>query len=457
MPDTGENKRMAKKNDIVKVKPVLELGKEYRAWRERLVKDIHRERYAARLRVNAELLTHYYHIGCEILRKQEEQGWGAQVISILAKDLEMEFGKRSGYSEYNLRYMKRFAEAYPHFPYANVSSELTPKQSLISSKLAGDNGVEIAQISTELTPRDSVLFPPMLVMTWSHHIELMTKVKDPAVRAFYINKTVHEGWSMDVMALQIDSKAHLREINTTNNFALALPAEESDLAKALVKDHYQFGFVDMANVKKETDLEDELVLHVSQFLTEMGKGFAYVGHQYPVNVDIEDDRIDLLMYNMIRHCYVVIELKVGKFDPEHISKLNYYVSAIDLDVKSAEDRDTIGIILCREKSDKKVMYAMRGVKTPIGVATYSTEIISEIEQALPSWGAWDEAHPLAIDERKFSKRATRFMDIVKVHPDYTREKIAELMKVSKSTIARLLREELKGVVSHEDGHWVINL
>lgn len=448
---------MAKKYDIVKAEAALGQSREYRSWRERLVKDIQRERYAARLRVNAELLTHYYHIGCEILHKQEEQGWGAQVIALLAKDLEKEFGVRVGYSERNLYYMRRFAEAYPNFPYATVSAELTPKQSLISSKLAGCKGVELAQFSAELTPRDSVLFPPMLMMTWSHHIELLTKVKEPTLRAYYIEKTVHEGWSMDVMALQIDSKAHLREINTTNNFALALPSEESDLAKSLVKDHYQFGFVDMANVKKETDLEDELVLHVSQFLTEMGKGFAYVGHQYPVNVDIEDDRIDLLMYNMIRHCYVVIELKVGKFEPEHVSKLNYYVSAIDLDVKTPEDKDTIGIMLCREKSDKKVMYAMRGVKTPIGVATYSTEIIEEIQEALPAWGAWDEAHPLSIDERKFSKRATRFLEIVKEHSGYTREKIAELMKVSKSTIVRLLREELKGVVTYVDGHWVINL
>lgn len=448
---------MAKKNEIVKADSALNQNQEYRLWRERLVKSIQRERYAARLRINAELLTHYYHIGCEILRKQEEQGWGAQVITTLARDLEKEFGKRAGYSEYNLRYMKRFAEAYPRFPYASISTELTPKQLLISNELASERGVQLAQFSTELTPKDSVLYPPMLMMTWSHHIELLTKVKDPTIRAFYIDKTVQEGWSMDVMALQIQSQAHLRNSSKTNNFNLTLPAEESDLAKALVKDHYQFGFVDMANVKKEIDLEDELVLHVSQFLTEMGKGFAYVGHQYHVDVDIDDDRIDLLMYNMIRHCYVVIELKVGKFDPEHISKLNYYVSAIDLEVKSVEDKDTIGIILCREKSEKKVMYAMRGVKTPIGVATYSTEIISEIEQALPSWGAWDEAHPLAIDERKFSKRAMRFIEIAKSHPDYTREKIAQLMKVSKSTIARLLREELNNIVSHKNGQWVIDL
>lgn len=437
----------------------LELSREYQAWREKLVKGIRQERYAARLRVNAELLTHYFHIGKEIIRKQEEQGWGAQVIPTLAKDLEKEFGTRAGYGEYNLRYMKRFAEAYPHFPYAGVSTELTPKQSLISNQLSGEKGVQLAQFSTELTPKDSLLFPPMLMLTWSHHIELLTKVKEPALRAFYIEKTVREGWSMDMMALQIDSKAHQREINTTNNFDVALPAEESDLAKSIMKDHYQFGFANMANVKHETDLEDELVLHVSQLLTEMGKGFAYVGHQYPVNVEIDDDRIDLLMYNLIRHCYVVIELKVGKFDPEHISKINYYVSAIDLDVKSPEDKQTIGFVLCREKSDKKVMYAMRGIKTPIGVATYSTEIIEEIKEALPAWAAWDEAHPLAIDERKYSKRALELIEYVSEDPTIKRERLAERMNVSLSTVARLLRNELKDVVYYvggsKDGRWIV--
>ncbi len=171
----------------------LALSREYRTWRDQLVKGIRQERFVARLRLNAELLTHYYHIGREILRQQEEQGWGAQVIPMLAKDLEKEFGARAGYSEYNLRYMKRFAEAYPHFPYAGISAELTPKQQLISNKLSGDRGVELAQFSAELTPKDSALFPPMLMLTWSHHIELMTKVKDSALRAFYIDKTVREG------------------------------------------------------------------------------------------------------------------------------------------------------------------------------------------------------------------------------------------------------------------------
>lgn len=214
---------------------------------------------------------------------------------------------------------------------------------------------------------------------------MLPKVKDMALRAFYMTETHIQGWSRDIMMMQIEDCYHKKAVALPNNFDTTLPPVKSDLAKAAFKDPYNFGFVDMTKVMKEKDLEDQLASKVTEFLLELGKGFSYLGRQYPLNIAGEVSKVDLMMYHTRLHCYVAIELKATDFMPEYLSKLNYYISAIDDLIKMPEDNPTIGLLLCRSKNNTKVEYALRGMTQPLGVAEYQTsKMIEELKSELPS-------------------------------------------------------------------------
>ena len=329
------------KNDIISIDKV-----EYQKWLQNLCDEIDRQRLKAVMQLNASTLQHYWWLGNDILKKQDAQGWGAKVIDMLSTDLMKRYGNDSGYSIRNLKYMRQFAVEYPDFPFVQV---------------------------------------PLAQITWYHHISMFPKVKDNILRAFYITESALQGWSRDIMLMQIEDGYHKKVKSLPNNFADTLPPLKSDLAKAAFKDPYNFGFVDMTKVKRETDLEDQLTTKVTDFLLELGTGFAFVKRQFPLNIDGDESRVDLLMYHTRLHCYVAIELKVVEFQPEFISKLNYYISAIDDLVKMPEDNPTIGLLLCRSKNNTKVEYALRGMTQPLGVAAYKTkELIENLKSSLPS-------------------------------------------------------------------------
>ena len=329
------------KNDIISIDKV-----EYQKWLQNLCDEIDRQRLKAVMQLNASTLQHYWWLGNDILKKQDAQGWGAKVIDMLSTDLMKRYGNDSGYSIRNLKYMRQFAVEYPDFPFVQV---------------------------------------PLAQITWYHHISMFPKVKDNILRAFYITESALQGWSRDIMLMQIEDGYHKKVKSLPNNFADTLPPLKSDLAKAAFKDPYNFGFVDMTKVKQETDLEDQLITKVTDFLLELGTGFAFVKRQFPLNIDGDESRVDLLMYHTRLHCYVAIELKVVEFQPEFISKLNYYISAIDDLIKMPEDNPTIGLLLCRSKNNTKVEYALRGMTQPLGVAAYKTkELIENLKSSLPS-------------------------------------------------------------------------
>lgn len=347
---------------------------EYSEWKNGIIELIHHRQLRTVLNVNADTLQNYWEIGKQILQAQEEKGWGKQVIEFLSRDLEAEFGAGQGYSVRNLRYMKVFAAEYPDFPILQVPlAELEgnpPIWQVSLAKLDGDTA--FVQI-------------PLAQITWYHHISLISKVKDVRERAFYITETARNGWSRDVMLMQVDSKLYERNGKAINNFTQTLPAPHSDLAKAVFKDPYNFGFIDMSARQNELDIERQLTSRINDFLLELGKGFAYVGRQYHLTVDGDDYYIDLLMYHTRLHCYVVIELKAVEFAPEFVSKLNFYISAMDDLIKMPEDKPTIGLLLCRTKSKVKAEYALRGITQPLGIASYETErIMQEVKSSLPS-------------------------------------------------------------------------
>jgi len=319
---------------------------DYKDWSALILNKIKLAQTQTAFKVNAEMLTLYWEIGNSIIEKQKQNGWGSKIIDLLATDLADNFPDNKGFSVRNLKYMRTFAEAYSQFPIVQVPLALSEKQ--------------FVQV-------------PLAQITWYHHISLLTKVKDPAERAFYIAETAKNEWSRDVMLLQIQSNLYLRSGKALNNFKQTLPEYQSDLAKNIFKDPYHFDFLMLSAKVRELEIEKLLTQKITDFLLELGKGFAFVGRQYAIEIDDTDYKIDLLFYHTILHAYVVIELKAGEFMPEHISKLNFYISAIDDKLKTPSDEPTIGLLLCASKSNVKVEYAMRGLDKPLGVATYQLE------------------------------------------------------------------------------------
>ena len=348
---------------------------EYQQWLQQLCTEIDKQRLKAAMQLNAATLQHYWWLGNDIIRQQKEQGWGAKVIDQLSVDLQKRYGNDSGYSIRNLKYMKQFAEEYPDFPFVQVPLAQIQEMPILQARLA----------KFTISADGEFVQVPLAQITWYHHISMLPKVKDMALRAFYMTETAIHGWSRDIMLMQISDNYHQKAQALPNNFSTALPPVNSDLAKAVFKDPYNFGFVEMAQVKQEKDLEDQLASKITDFLLELGKGFSYVGRQYPLNIEGEDNKVDLMMYHTRLHCYVAIELKAKEFKPEYLSKLNYYISAIDDLVKMPEDNPTIGLLLCRTKSNTKVEYALRGMTQPLGVAEYqTTKMIEELKSELPS-------------------------------------------------------------------------
>lgn len=347
----------------------------YQQWFERITAEIDRQRLKAAIQLNAATLQHYWWMGCSILSKQKEQGWGAKVIDLLSKDLQTRYGKDCGYSIRNLKYMRQFAGEYPDFPFVQVPLAQLSEFSFLQDRLS----------KFTVTADGHFVQVPLAQITWYHHISLLPKIKTKALRAFYITEAANQGWSADMMLAQIADEYHAKVEALPNNFADTLPSSHSDLAKSIFKDPYNLSFIDMQKVKQERDLEDQLTTKITDFLLELGKGFAYVGRQYPLDVAGDECKIDLLMYHLRMHCYVAIELKVVEFIPEFISKLNYYISAVDDFLKAPQDNPTIGLLLCRSKNNTKVEFALRGMTQPLGVATYETKkIMDELRSSFPT-------------------------------------------------------------------------
>lgn len=359
-------------NEIIKGSNTL-LPNGYAQWRKDIEHLIDTAKLHTALNVNVGTLTIYWNIGKSILQKQEQEGWGKQVIEQLSKDLISRYPDDRGYSKRNLGYMKSFAMQYPDFPFLQVPlaklKELPILQATLA-KLEGE-GKDFVQV-------------PLAQISWYHHISLLPKVKDEAQRAYYITETAQNGWSRDVMLLQIDNGYIHAKGHAINNFEQTLPPPQSDLARYIFKDPYNFSFIGTVALQNELDIEKSLTSKITDFLLEMGRGFAYIGRQYHISVDGDDYYIDLLMYHLKLHCYVVVELKAVEFKPEFVSKLNFYISAVDDLVKSPEDKPTIGLLLCRTKSNKKAEFSLRGITQPMGIAQYETEkLFADVASALP--------------------------------------------------------------------------
>ncbi|MDQ6761055.1 MAG: PDDEXK nuclease domain-containing protein [Bacteroidota bacterium] len=349
----------------------------YLALLDDLKKKIREARLKAAFSVNHALLKIYWEIGNTISHQQDARGWGAKTVDTLSRDLRSEFTDMKGLSPRNLRYMRDFAVAYPHFPFLQEP---------------------LAKFTD-----DSILQAPLAKLPWYHHITLLGKVKDPATRLFYIQQTIQNGWSRNVLVLQIESELYKRQGKAINNFSQTLSAHDSDLAVQTFKSPYILEFLTLNDAAKERDIERGLIEHLKKFMLELGKGFAYVGNQFNLTVEDDDYFLDLLFYNYHLHCFVVFELKVGEFKPEFAGKLNFYINTINEQIKGTADKSTIGILLCKTPNDTVVKYSLQGIQTPMGVADYKIAKVlpKELKKQIPSVKELEEAFDSKTEMAKY--------------------------------------------------------
>lgn len=304
----------------------------------------------ASLSVNHELIKLYWNIGQAIIEKQKEEKWGAGVIEKLAQDLQKAFPGIEGFSRPNVFKMRAF-----YLAYEKVS--------------------QAVRLIEEL---------PIFLIPWGHNVILTTKLKDNKQRLWYAQQTIENGWSRNNLEMWIDSDLFSRQGKAITNFKAILPKHESDLAEQSLKDPYCFDFLTLHDKAKEKDVEDGLVAHVQKFLTELGVGFAFVGRQYPIEVEDEAFYLDLLFYHFKLRRFVVVELKNGPFKPEYAGKMSFYLGAVDAALKHPADEPSIGMILCRSKKKLMVEYALQDTRRPIGVASFETKLIESLPKELKS-------------------------------------------------------------------------
>lgn len=333
---------------------IIPLPTDYMPWLDELKGRIHAARQRASLAVNRELVGLYWQIGRDILARQGREGWGAKVIDRLAQDLRSAFPEVKGFSPRNLKYMRAFAEAWP------------------------DEAI-VQQAAAQLP--------------WFHLCTLIDKLKTPEARDWYLAKAIEHGWSRNVLVMQIETGLRERSGQALTNFGASLPRPQSDLALESLKDPYRFDFLGLTEEAQEREIEHALVRHVTEFLLELGAGFAFVGRQVLLDVGGEEFFIDLLFYHLSLRSFVVIELKAGKFKPEHLGQLGFYLTAVDRQLKRDHDNPTIGLLLCKSRNKIVAEYALWDKAQPMGIAEYKLldSLPADLKTSLPSIEAIEEA------------------------------------------------------------------
>jgi predicted nuclease of restriction endonuclease-like (RecB) superfamily len=358
----------------------------YSAVLHELKEKIKQSRIRAFLSVNKELLQTYWDIGSVIAKQEKAEGWGAGIVKSLSRDLRIEFPDMQGISPRNLRYMRDFALAYPYFPILQA-----PLAKLESKTYDADNQrfVILQEPPAKLgngNPGSAIVQAPLAQLSWYHHITLLDKIKDPAIRQFYILKTIENGWSRNVMVHQIESGLHNRQGALLTNFNKTVAPEQSELLQQIFKDPYNFDFLQMTDRVRERDLENALIQHIKKFLLELGDGFAFMGQQYKLLAGEKEYIIDLLFYHTKLRRHIIVDLKVGDFEAEFVSKMNLYLGIADDSLKGMYDERSIGLILCKTKDKVIAEYALRDTIKPIGISEYKiTEALPDnIKGELPS-------------------------------------------------------------------------
>lgn len=338
---------------------VLKSDPEYTEWVASLGERYQRSQIKAAVAVNREMLAFYWQLGRDIVDLHAESRWGSKLFKELSRDLKKEIPDAKGFSPSNLRYMKRFYELFPA------------------------EGQIVQQVAEQFEPAEERLILPqvgteLFSVPWGHIMLIIDKCHESRVRAeFYVHETVENGWSRSVLLNYLDSKLYERQGKAVSNFSKTLPDAQSELAQEVTRDPYQFDFLAIRKDYDEKELKDAIMANVSQFLMELGQGFALVGREYRLVVGQTEQWIDLLFYHIKLHCYVVIEVKATDFKPEFVGQLGTYVVAVNHLLKGEADEPTIGLLVCKSKDNVMAQYALEGSSQPIGVSEY------ELSQLIP--------------------------------------------------------------------------
>ena len=338
------------KKELKTTKESIHLDQHYKHFLSGIKERLQTAQIRAALTANSELIQFYWELGADLIKKQKSHQWGSGFLEQFSHDMRQAFPEMQGFSVRNLQRIKQFAQLYPDLL---------------------------------ITPQAVAQLP------WGHVSLLIHAVKDKLIREWYAQQTIKNGWSRAVLEMQIESELHERQAESSkkiNNFHKQLPAIQSDLANEMLKDPYNFDFLTIQGKARERVIEDALVTHIRDFLIELGQGFAFVGSQVPLAFDDQEFFVDLLFYHLHLRAFVVVELKAGKFKPEHTGQLGFYMAAVDDLMRKEGDNQTIGIILCKSKHKVVAEYALRNMSAPIGISEYTLAkaLPKELKTSLPT-------------------------------------------------------------------------
>lgn len=317
----------------------MSLDNTYKPWLNSIKQKIKFAQLTVAVKVNSQLMELYWDLAKEIVSKQKEANWGDSILEQLSIDLKLSFPTVNGFSRRNLYAIRQWYLFYESI--------------------------------------DSIVPQAVAQIPWGHNRLIVSKIKNVEEAIFYANATVNNGWSREQLEIQIKNNYYLSKGKAITNFNNTLPEIESQLAIETLKNPYNFDFLGLENDALEREIESAMMQHITNFLLELGKGFAFVGRQYVIQVGENNYAIDLLFYHLELRCYIVLELKSGKFKPEYAGKLNFYLSAIDSQLKHPQDKPSIGLILCKHKDKIEAEYSLRDIQKPIGISEY------QLTQALP--------------------------------------------------------------------------
>lgn len=351
------------------------------ALRERI---LHARTSAARA-INRELVLLYWDIGRNIVEKQQVLGWGESVIDRLSSDLQDAFPRMTGFSPRNMRDMKRF-----YLAYSDESMWRQPVATLFKNLSSGRSSIwpqAVAKLNDSI-PTTDLLRQLVAQVPWGHHRLILDKMTDPAARLCYLRATAQLGWPRSILLNQIKAHAYERAVREkkTHNFALALPEHFAEQADEMMKSRYNLEFLGIGQPMKERELEDRLIKRLQHFILELGYGFCFVGRQYRLALGRKEYFVDLLFYHRFLKALVAFDLKIGFFEPEHAGKMDFYLNLLNEKERAPGDQPSIGIILCAEKDDIEVEFALKTKTNPIGVAEYQLQarLPAEFKGRLPT-------------------------------------------------------------------------
>lgn len=357
----------------------IHLDTEYSQWMFEIKERYRNTQIKAAVKVNAEQLLFNWLLGKDLVNRKVDEKWGAGVVEQVSLDLQNEFPSAKGFSTTNLWNMKKWYLFYSEKLQQLVGEDF---EDFSINQLNQYGGIDTPKLQQLVGEMD---FPAIFAFVpWGHHVQIITKCKDVEEALFYIKGTIKEGWSRNALINCIKADLYHNKGSAITNFDRLLPSSQSKLAQEITKETYDLGFITLPPEYVEEELEEALEQNITQFLLELGTGFAFVGRQKEIIIAGKTRKIDMLFYHIKLRCYVVVELKVVSFDPEFAGELNFYVNAVDDLIKTDSDNPTIGLLICKDMNQTEVQWAFKGIETPMGVATYDNVRLKEIEEQLPS-------------------------------------------------------------------------